>query len=492
MKRILSILLSCCILFTGIFAPSISAADVNADSLIADGASYPFILLRGVDFGAMSTDYGTPEQAPAVGMITTGGIVSALLKATGLAVLKGSFDPVVDGVLDYAGDILGKLACDKDGASVYDLGLNRYPQSAAHYSEQLVTGGGTGAEEGIVKSAAERYGADNVYYFTYDWRLNPLDICDEIDEMVTLATSEHSTSKVNLVCASMGGIEAVAYLSEYGYDKVNKCVFLSSTFYGLYIVSDLFCGRVVISDQALYNFLADKTGENTAMNFVLKMMKRTGVFHLVGSLAGRFIEKYKTNIYDNLLRDTLCTMPVWWALVLPQDYEEAVRYMFGGREAEYAGIIEISRQLQAVVADRDRLLKDAAANGVQIAVIANYNSPAMPLYERALANSDGGLETALVSGGAVIANYGKTLAPDYSPSNPAYLSPDGVIDASTCLFPDSTWFVKDGQHVGCSYGSEYSDFLFWLIDFDQPTVFSNEHYPQFLQSGSGQTISIVQ
>ena len=372
------------------------------------------------------------------------------------------------------------------------MGLDRYPLSVANYSEQLIIGGGTGVEEGIVKSAAERYGADNVYYFTYDWRLNPLDICDEIDEMVNLAIGQYNTSKVNLVCASMGGIEAVAYLSEYGYEKVNKCVFLSSTFYGLYMVSDLFCGRVEISDQALYNFLADKASGNSALSFLLKTMKQIGVFRFVGSFAERFVEKYKDKIYDDLLRDTLSTMPVWWSLVLPADYEEAIQFMFGGREDEYAGIIALSQELQSMVADRDRLLKDAAANGVQIAVVANYNSPAIPLYERALVNSDGGLETALVSGGAVVADYGRTLPSDYSPSNPVYLSPDRVIDASTCLFPDSTWFVKDGEHVACNYGSEYSDFLFWMVDFDRPTVFASDRYPQFLQSGSGQTISTIQ
>ncbi len=492
MKKVLSVFLSCCIFCTVIFAPGISAAGVNAAPLTVDGGSYPFILIRGVDFGAMSTDYGTPQQAPAVEAITAGGIVMALLKAAGAGIVHGSVERAVDSLLDYADSILGKLSCDKNGASVYDLGLNRYPLSAANYTEELITGGGRGAEEGIVKSAVERYGADNVYYFTYDWRLNPLDICDEINEMVTRATRERGTAKVNLVCASMGGIEAVAYLSKYGYEKINTCVFLSSTFYGLYMVSDLFCGRVDVSDIALYNFLEDKAGGNALLNFALKTMKRTGLFRLAGSFAGQVIEEHKDNVYDGFIRDTLGTMPVWWSLVLPEDYDEAIQYMFGGHEEEYAGIIALSRELQVMVTQRDALLKDAAANGVQIAVVANYNSPAMPLYERALANSDGGLETALVSGGAKVAHYGTTLGADYIPSNPAFLSPDRVIDAATCLFPDSTWFVKDGGHVACSYASEYSDFLFWLVDFDRPTVFSDERYPQFLLSGSGETISKLQ
>ena len=66
MKKALSVFLSCCIFCTVIFAPGISAAGVNAAPLTVDGDSYPFVLIRGVDFGAMSTDYGTPQQAPAV------------------------------------------------------------------------------------------------------------------------------------------------------------------------------------------------------------------------------------------------------------------------------------------------------------------------------------------------------------------------------------------------------------------------------------------
>ena len=452
--------------------------------------SYPFILIRGVDFGALYSNYGTPEQEKAVDSITAGGVASALLKAIGSGIIHFSTESAVEEIIKYAGNVLGKLGCNKDGTPVYDLGLDRFPLNVSNYEAKLIKGGGRGAEEGIVKSSSERYGANNVYYFTYDWRLNPLDLCDEINDMVNLALSEHITSKVNIVCASMGGIEGVAYLTKYGYDKVNKLVFISSTLCGTYIVSDLFCGRLSVAEPALFNFLDDKTDGNKFMNFVVNTLYKTGVLKLVSGFANKFIDKYKDKVYNEFLTDTFGTMPIWWGLLQPEDYDEAINYMFGGREDEYAGIIAISKELQTMLAGRDRLLKDAAANGVKISIVANYNSATMPIFERAYANSDGGLETALVSGGATVADYGKTLDDSYVSSNTAFVSPDNVIDASTCLFPDSTWLVKDGEHVACSYGTEYSDFLFWLIDFaGRPTVYSNTRYPQFMISGSGQTLA---
>lgn len=489
MKKLLSILLALCLLAT-FLPPAVSAETAPAKA--AAGEAYPFVLIRGVDFGSLYTAYGTPAQAPAVGDISAKGIAGALLKAAGKGLLRGSLDAAVDDALNYARGLMGNLSCNPDGTPAVELGLDRFPLSVSNYTERLITGGGTGAEEGIVKTAAQRYGADKVYYLTYDWRLNPLDISDDIDAMVNRALAENGAAKVNLVCASMGGIEAVAYLSEYGYSKINRCVFLSSTFGGLYIVSDLFCGRLAVPAEALYHFTEDKASGKPALKLLLKVLCRARAFDAVSALAGRFLERYRGKIYDNLLRDLLGTMPVWWALVLPEDYPRALEFMFGGREEEYAGIIAISKQLQAMVADRDALLREAAEHGVAFTVVANYNSPAMPLYERASANSDGGLETAPVSGGARVAPFGQTLGEGYVPADPARLSPDRVIDASGCLFPASTWFVKDGDHVACAVGSEYSDFLFWQLDCPAPpTVFIDARYPQFLQSGSGQTIAAL-
>ena len=57
-----------------------------------------------------------------------------------------------------------------------------------------------------------------------------------------------------------------------------------------------------------------------------------------------------------------------------------------------------------------------------------------------------------------------------------------VIDASTCMFPEWTWFVRDMGHLDYPYGSEGMDFLMWLIRMDtQYTIRTSARYPQFMR-----------
>ena len=144
---------------------------------------------------------------------------------------------------------------------------------------------------------------------------------------------------------------------------------------------------------------------------------------------------------------------------------------------------------QAMMANRDEMLKAAVADGMEVCVVANYGRQVIPVYDRSSQNGDGTLETQLVSGGAKVAPIGETLGEDYVCSNPKYLSPSREVDASTCLFPEYTWFLKDAPHVSGTYGTDYSDFIFWLVDYDgQPDIYSNPQYPQFMQSAEDQHI----
>ncbi|NLP48931.1 MAG: alpha/beta hydrolase [Clostridiales bacterium] len=489
MKRFLSILLAFTFLSTVLSTPlalKAQAFEGAVSSFPLSDVKTPLIVVRGVDLGAYYTDYGTEKQAPALGDLNAKVMLPPLVKGLAGMFWEGSLEPLLDQVFELVESILGKLSYDKAGNPAYALGQNRYPLSVANYYDELVTNGGNGAEEGIVKGAAERFGAQNVYYFTYDWRENPFKISDELAQTIDRALADHECDKVNLICASMGGLEAVAYFDKHGYEKIDKCVFLSAAFYGLYMVSDLFCGRVDIEADNLYNFIAGMAADNRPLEIFLKGLKIAGAFKLVEFFADKILEKYKGKLFDELLTDTLATMPVWWALILPEDYEEALGFLFEGREDEYAGIIEISKQLQTMMQNRDAILKEAEDAGVSFSVISAYNRPALPLYARAGANSDGGLETALISGGATVAEYGKRLDGGFAG---AYLSPDGVIDASTCIFPDSTWFIKNGQHVGCGYQSQQAEFLFDLIAYEGKAMVNTwPEYPQYLIAGQSQSL----
>ena len=62
------------------------------------------------------------------------------------------------------------------------------------------------------------------------------------------------------------------------------------------------------------------------------------------------------------------------------------------------------------------------------------------------------------------------------------ISPDKAVNAATCLYPLSTWYVNGAKHVGCKDGSDHTEFAIWLLTQDiQPTVYSNPAYPRFMK-----------
>ena len=61
----------------------------------------------------------------------------------------------------------------------------------------------------------------------------------------------------------------------------------------------------------------------------------------------------------------------------------------------------------------------------------------------------------------------------------SHISADRVIDASTALFPDNTWFVKYAHHQVHyrEYSLELVQNIFYTDGFD---VFSDPAFPQFM------------
>jgi hypothetical protein len=99
------------------------------------------------------------------------------------------------------------------------------------------------------------------------------------------------------------------------------------------------------------------------------------------------------------------------------------------------------------------------------------------------------IDTKYASGGATCADYleafddwGKNYE-QVKKDGHYHVSWDYKVDASTCMFPDQTWFIKNLQHV--AYGTYETDgtcdIVMWLLSMDeQQTVFSDkENFPQF-------------
>lgn len=492
----------CCILMAATLAalcclPALAVPEVTAvastapaqaanTTQIFEGEKLPVVIIRGMSFDSLTIDDGSGNNVFPVKEINAEDIIATLFKAAGTALIRRSADSGVDVIIDYLNGIYGSIGCDETGTPVHASTEPVYPLSAANYPE--LTGSSDYSESKMVLSSVDWFGADYTYYFSYDWRVNPLVNSDAIAALVDRALADTGCDQVNLVCASEGGIEAVAYITEYGYEKINKCVFVSSTFYGSYGATELLNGHITVLPEALYYTLLD-SADNGTQRFVYTALFKSGILGGVSKLLNAFIARFKDRVYDGFVTDAFGRTPALWAMVLPGEYDSAIDYMFGDDLAGNAAFIAVADELHRMALGREALLKQAQADGVEFAAIAGYNRPYAPFIER-MPTGDGTLDADLMGGGASSAPFGETFSEGYVPAVDGCLSPDRIIDASGCVFRDSTWFVKNAPHVGCDYGTPYAEFLHWLLIQDGPaTVTDNPAYPRFMIAGEGQTLS---
>ena len=245
MKKLLSVFLAFALLLsfvTPAFAyQGAKTADTAAQAEKAhDPATCtdcPVVIVRGMDMMGLYIDKGTENERNAF-EFDLGDLLSMLYKGISGAVKAKDIDPFFQAVIDYAANLLDGYAMKENGESKYNVSVAKYPGSAENYPE-IWENFDSNSERGMTRACAENLPANHTYLFTYDWRLDPYKVADDIAATVDRAIAESGHDKVSIFCASMGGIMTVAYLTKYGYSKVDRCVFMSSTFCGAQVASDV-------------------------------------------------------------------------------------------------------------------------------------------------------------------------------------------------------------------------------------------------------------
>lgn len=85
--------------------------------------------------------------------------------------------------------------------------------------------------------------------------------------------------------------------------------------------------------------------------------------------------------------------------------------------------------------------------------------------------------------GATTTNVYKTFSDEYIAQQTEkglakYISPDKHVDASTCLFPEYTWFVKGPAHD--DYTTYETDLLMTVMDADRQLTIDDFDWTQFI------------
>ena len=472
MRKTLCLLLAAA-LACGCLLPFLSAAPARAAGTPAAPA-YPVVIARGMEFDGIYTNYGTDAQQRCFRPITAGGILKTLALTVKNAFTMGLRHGFAVAAVDYVREILGDMACDERGESVLDVGYDRYFGPLSDFPEFLASvTDDENKEPALARTAAERFGAENVYYYTYDFRLDPMVLADDLRAYIELAKAQHGTDKVILVNCSMAGVITDCYLYKYGSGSLAKVIFLSSTFCGTDEATQILQKNLQTSGGQLYQYLRTTLGDR----LIWKGLYTSGALDAVARIANRFLDNEKDYVFDAFLRDSFGTMLSFWANVQPGEVGAAVDAVFPTPElkARYAPLLEKIDALRAVMEGREAMLRALPGQGVQVAVVAGYGRSNVPLYPDSVRQADGILDARWMLGGAAVSRLDGG-----EPVTGPRCSPDAAVELSGVLFPDATWAIKNAGHVPVKYGSDCSDFVTELIRYDgQPDVTAFPRFPQF-------------
>ena len=488
MKKFLSVFFALVLICLSV-TPAFAAQD-------CDCGHTPLVVVGGMNGFPLFKDAGTPEELqvwpPA---IDYGAIAVTAVLGLSAAAISRDWNKFGDRLVPLANELLEGSACDANGNSTYVLTTTTFPLSMANYPEFMESA--LISEEGLLHSACDKLGADHVYYFNYDWRLDPLEHAKELNAMILRVKAETGHSKVDITACSLGGSLTLAYFSQFGYDDVDSCVFLSSAFSGSLAASEILTSNVTIDRIALKHYLRLNINAENHLDYILdafvEILDQTGSFEKAINFLNGMLDALKDRAIKEVMVDTMGTMPGMWSLVREGAYEQAKNALLD--DAKYAALVaRIDDFHYNVRVKRQEIIENAMQSGVKVMFTSNYDDASIPGFPSAINQSDGLIETVCTSTGATVALLGEKLPDGYLQANDCcgrnHISPDRVVDASTCMFPEQVWFFRGIAHVGTRYDSEFCDFIFWLLEqTEQPTVWTDAAHPQFMAAGdAGMTL----
>ncbi len=467
MKKALSIVMSLILVLT-LLVPTF-AAEKNCDCGTA-----PVIQVRGI--GSTLVDENGEE------VFSTDNIVAGILPV---------IPQLAEFLITYDTDVFVD-AVDKALKSIFepvmfDNNLNREGEiSPESYSREPVetymdlSEEDGSSEEKFARTLYNALGDNHTYIFTYDWTCSPFDVADDLNEYIQEVKTRSGHDKVTLCAESMGGCMTSTYLAVYGYDDVYNVIMSNAAFNGLEMIGQLFIGNPQIDGYALAELIV-QTIYSTAE--YASLIPYIPIFEGLAMCANHLFEVAGDKIYEEVLIPVFGYMPSFWAFVPEYHFEEAKELMLANAGDNLIAFVD-DYYTKVASKNTERVKFMVESEDINYFCVSNYNRYIAPVTITSRWNSDGVIETYNTSGYATVADIGTTLGDDYVQAvdtGKDMISPDNVIDASTCQAPYQTWFIKNLGHVHYDDKDGTAAFTLWLCTAkEQYTVDSNPDYPQFL------------
>jgi len=314
------------------------------------------------------------------------------------------------------------------------------------------------------------------FEFLYDYRLDAFEIAGQLNEFIETLCEETGHGTIALTGMSQGTSIVTTYVAEYGTDRLETLILINGSYQGAVLLGELLTNRWALSVPALINFIESLLPSSPVVSALFNLWRALPLTNLRTPASGAVAGPLCKIIYNWAITRLLGQMPAIWTF-LPKEYYADARKLLDGNPKYELLRTRADKYYNEVQTQVPRLLNEAKAAGIKVAVIASYGKAPIPLLDNSYYQGDLIIDTSNESGGATTAPIGQVLPPSDSP----YRSPDGIIDAATCNLPDQTWFIKYNGH----------DFLpseelrQWLIHYDvglgYPGIGTNPLFPQYLR-----------
>ncbi len=484
MKKIISVLLAVMMLFA-VMAPCVSAVSAKGN--------VPVIYIRGNGEAIYGPDGNkVPATFDALQLDGEGGLDKDALVD---ALVNITLPLVTEGLIFDKWDNYGKAVYEEiqplfDGAQLDGNG-NSLPGVGMHYESVWDNENSCN----VKRSSFSLYD----YQFHYDWRLSPYDSVDALHTYIQNVMKANNCKKVSLFIVCFGGSLGVAYLEKYGHlGYIDSVMFDATLNNGAALVNDIFSGQIDFKSSRIQQYMAQLeqcdyynvgvglTIEGLANDIIFKTID---LFTQTGTADKLFdgVEELYTKLYKALMpalcfASGLATQTNYWTCVYEKDFDAALKLMFGSKEAQeaYPGLIEKIKYYREHVTSKlpELYTKFREEYGVRLGAVAKYGYMNMPLSDSTNEPSDALISLKDGSFGATVAEIGSTLSKNYLASaDPKYISADKMVDTSTCLFPETTWIIKNAHHN--FFGAD--DVISQAFLFDRATVDTFPELPQFIR-----------
>ena len=447
--------------------------------------------------------FGVYEEYPTI--YVTGAQTNDLYSKDGEKISDFSID--IGAVLEDHGErllaefLFGMLSDDYKmwAADFHDIVVGIYGNSALDENGEASNGSHPANHSSTVDVTKKSSGFGIWdYRFWYDWRLSPLVTGEELEAYIDRVLEATGAEKVNIVGRCYGANVIAAYVAlnkEHAAAHVADIGYFAPSIDGIDFMTALFTGDIYLDDKALDNFanwfidnkdLIDDPAIVSLISTMLDLFEQAEVLGFTADKIDLLISRIKSDLLPPILRDTFGSWTSYWAMVSNGRLEDAIAFIYGGCEEEFAGrITKIRNYYEYVQKDHNDTLLEMMDKGVRYNIFAKYNFPEYPIYKGSAIQSDGDTPIPRQTFGATAANYGEVLSKEYiatiSDENLKYLSPDFKIDASTGLLPENTWYVKNLHH---NYWASIHDLCLDIMNNDY-NVSNQDIYPQFMDDANG-------